>query len=61
MREALDEDAEQRLLECFVKKQQRGAGLWQHVEDSDAERRSLKYLLKSEGFSSTAIERFFED
>jgi len=61
MREALDEDAEQRLLERFVKKQQRGAGLRQYTEDSDAERRSLKYLLKSEGFSSTAIERFFEE
>ena len=67
MREALDDEAERRLLERFVDKRHgagRGAGS-RHMEDpdlaSDEERRSLKYLLKSEGFSSTAIEGFLEE
>jgi len=53
MREVLDDEAERRLLERFVQKRR--------VEDSDSERRSLKYLLKSEGFSSQAIGWLFED
>ena len=63
MKEVLNDEAERRLLERFIQKRQGGklgADL-QHMEADDAARRSLKYLLKSEGFSSTAIEQFFED
>ncbi|MCL2190705.1 MAG: recombination regulator RecX [Treponema sp.] len=61
MREALDDEAEQRLLERFAQKRQGGkyGTDLRHMEDSA--RRSLKYLLKSEGFSSQAIGRLFED
>jgi len=61
--EALDDEAEQRLLERFMQKQQRkrkGSRGLQPEEDSDFARRSLKYLLKSEGFSPLAIEQVLD-
>ena len=50
IKEVLDEDTEYALLLRFVKKKQR-----------KTEKQNLKYLLKSEGFSSVAIKRYFED
>ena len=61
LREALDDEAELRLLERFARKWQRKRGAKGGEEDADDFRRSLKYLLKSEGFSYAAIEGFFGD
>jgi len=58
LRAALDEDTEHALLTRFVKKHSRKAG---GDGDEHAVTRSLKYLLKSEGFSSAAIQRFFDE
>jgi len=70
LKKVLDDDAEQRLLERFMQKRQRGHknGAWglrpakaaSPTMDDEAARRSRKYLLRSEGFSSLAIELFFE-
>jgi regulatory protein len=57
LKAALDEDTEDALLSRFVKKHSRKAG----GNDDRAVTRSLKYLLKSEGFSSAAIQKFFDE
>ena len=54
LKEALDDDAEFLLLQRYVEKLQRKRNL----NSDDGDLRSLKYLLKSEGFSSLAIQRF---
>ena len=51
----LDDDAEFSLLARFVKKQAR------KIRNIGDDTRSLKYMLKSEGFSLTAIERFLNE
>jgi len=60
LKETLDDDAEQRLLERYAQKlrlRQKGG-----EDDSPAAaRRSLRYTLKSEGFSSSAIQCFFDN
>jgi len=63
LREVLDDDAELRLLDRFLRKKSLGfQGLdSQPLEDSHSTHRSLRYMLKSEGFSSLAIERLFDD
>ena len=56
LKNALDEEAEFSMLTRFVKRLPRKkSGKGGNVT------RSLKYLLKSEGFSLSAIERFFND
>ena len=55
LKAALDEDAEFALLTRFVKRHSRKSG-----GDGEGDYRSLKYLLKSEGFSQAAIQRFFD-
>jgi len=60
LRETLDEETELRLLERFAEKLKRK----HKIDDSNGEeyaRRSLKFLLKSEGFSSRAIQCFLEE
>jgi regulatory protein len=59
LKEALGEGAELQLLERYVKKLQRK----QANSDSDdsAAARSLRYTLKSEGFSSQAIHQYFDE
>jgi len=51
----LDDDAETAMLERFVKRYARKFG-----GEGEESSRSLKYLLKSEGFSQEAIQRFLE-
>jgi regulatory protein len=60
LRETFDDDAEQRLLERYAQKLQRRRSDGED-EDSAAARRSLRYALKSEGFSSAAIQCFFDN
>jgi regulatory protein len=57
LKEALDDDAEFLLLKRFAEKLQRKRKI--NSDDGD-DGRSLKYLLKSEGFSSLAIQRFLD-
>jgi len=60
LKETLDDEAEQQLLERYAQKLQ-----FRHKsgedDDSAAARRSLRYTLKSEGFSSAAIQCFFDN
>jgi len=58
LKEALDDEAEFLLLKRYVEKLQRKRKL---NSDDGNDRRSLKYLLKSEGFSSLAIQRFLAE
>jgi regulatory protein len=60
LKEALDDEAELRLLERFVDKHQR-KNTSKNSGGEAAVMQSLKYTLKNEGFSSLAIERFFDD
>jgi regulatory protein len=55
LKAVLDEETELALLTRFVKKRSRKA-----VREGEERERSLKYLLKSEGFSPRAIRRFFD-
>jgi regulatory protein len=55
LKEALDDEAEFLLLKRYVDKLQHK----KKISNDDNGARSLKYLLKSEGFSSFAIQRFF--
>jgi len=55
LKEALDDEAEFLLLKRYAEKLQRKKKL---DSDNHDDARSLKYLLKSEGFSSLAIQRF---
>jgi len=57
LKEALDDDAEFLLLKRYVEKLQRKRKT--NSDDKD-DGRSMKYLLKGEGFSSLAIQRFLE-
>jgi len=69
LREALDDETELRLLERFLQKHQskrKGKGMGPRSSgdadaDTDTARRSLKYMLRSEGFSSLAIETVFDE
>jgi len=54
----LDEEGEASLIARFVKKHARKAGRKNSGEDSA---RSLKYLLKNEGFSIAAIKKFLDE
>jgi regulatory protein len=56
LKEALDDDAEFTLLKRYAAKLQRR----KKINDDDGGY-SLKHLLKNEGFSSSAIERFFNE
>jgi len=58
LKEALDDDAEFLLLKRYAEKLQRKRKL---DSDEGDDGRSLKYLLKSEGFSSLAIQRFLNE
>ena len=58
LKEALDDEAEFLLLKRYVEKLQRKR---KTNSDDDDDDRSLKYLLKSEGFSSLAIQRFLAE
>ncbi|MDR0495281.1 MAG: recombination regulator RecX [Treponema sp.] len=58
LKETLDAEAELRLLERYARKMRRKHG---DDDDSAAARRALRYTLKSEGFSSSAIQIFFEE
>ena len=51
---ALDNETEQQLLERFAQKQLR-------KKNALGDPRSLRYLLKSEGFSSQSIQQYFEE
>ena len=55
LKAVLDEEAELSLLTRFVKKYARKSG-----GDGESVTRSLKYLLKSEGFSHTAVQKFLD-
>jgi regulatory protein len=57
LKEALDDDAEFLLLKRYAEKLRRKRKI---NSDDDDDGRSLKYLLKSEGFSSSAIQRFLD-
>jgi regulatory protein len=57
LKEALDDEAEFLLLRRYAEKLQRKRKI--DSDDGNAGR-SLKYLLKSEGFSSMAIQRFLD-
>ncbi|MCL2763150.1 MAG: RecX family transcriptional regulator [Treponema sp.] len=52
LKEALDDETEQQLLEGFMQKQSRTKSL---------DRSALRYQLKGEGFSSFAIQRYFDN
>jgi regulatory protein len=58
LKEALDDDAEFLLLKRFADKLRRKK---KNNSDDGNDGRSLKYLLKSEGFSSLAIQRFLTE
>jgi regulatory protein len=56
LKETLDDEAERELLNRYAQKLQRKL----KTNDDDSAR-SLRYALKSEGFSSAAIQAFFDD
>ena len=56
LKAVLDEETELSLLTRFAKKHARKAG-----GEGEGVTRSLKYLLKSEGFSHVTIQRFLDD
>jgi regulatory protein len=58
LQETLDTETEQRLLERYAQKLRRKRG---DEDDSAAARRDLRRTLKSEGFSSSAVQIFFEE
>ena len=59
MQKVLDEDAEFQLLQRYIQKLKR-KGKIKNTEDP-ASLQSIKYLLKSEGFSSSGIQRFLDE
>lgn len=64
LKNVLDDETEQQLLERYIQKQRRKGRCPSETtsgDDDSAARRSLRYLLKSEGFSGPAIQRFFND
>jgi len=58
LKEALDDEAEFLLLKRYAEKLRRKR---KSNSDNDDDSHSIKYLLKSEGFSSLAIQRFLND
>jgi len=56
LKDVLDDETEYALLSRFVKKQMRKSR-----NQNDDDRRALKFLLKAEGFSFAALERFAEE
>ena len=58
LKNALDDETEYALLVRFAKKHERKAARKNKGEDTS---RSLKYLLKTEGFSNKAIERYLDN
>jgi regulatory protein len=57
LNETLDEETEMRLLRRFAEKLER-----KHKQKTGGETiQSLRYMLKSEGFSSLSVQRFFDD
>jgi len=58
LKEALDDEVEFLLLKRYMEKLQRKRKI---SSDDGDDSRSLKYLLKSEGFSSLAIQRFLAE
>jgi regulatory protein len=58
LKETLDDETERNLLERYAQKLRHK--LKTDDDDSDSNR-SLRYTLKSEGFSSTAIQAFFDE
>jgi regulatory protein len=58
LKETLDDETERTLLERYAQKLRRKL---KTSDDDSASARSLRYALKSEGFSSTAIQAFFDD
>jgi len=58
LKNVLDDDAEYAMLLRFVRKYMRKTARKNESEDVI---RSLKYMLKSEGFSSVAIQRYLEE
>jgi len=60
LKEVLNEETEQALLARFVKKYARKINKKKDSENEDT-MRSLKFLLKNEGFSTAAIRQFLED
>ena len=62
VKEALDDDTEFQLLQRYVEKIKRKQAVKSGAQESAAEaQRSLKYQLRNEGFSTSAIQRFFEE
>jgi len=54
LKETLDDEAERQLLERYVQKLRRKGAYSESAESEDI--RSLRYMLRGEGFSSSAIE-----
>ena len=61
LKETLDDDTEFRLLQRFAEKIKRKQVAKGGDHESATAQQSLKYRLRSEGFSTPAIQRFFED
>ena len=61
LRELLDDDGELQLLRRYAEKLERKRAKRAARGGTAAEPPSLRYQLKSEGFSSLAIQRFFEE
>jgi len=59
VQETLDDETEQQLLERYVQKLKRTNKL-KNDDDSGSAQRSLRYVLKGEGFSFSAIQYFFD-
>jgi len=60
LKEVLNEETEDALLSRFVKKHARKISK-KKTSESEDDIRSLKFLLKGEGFSQAAIQKFCED
>jgi len=58
LKSVLDEETELHLLESFVKKHILKAGRKKNKNEEDS--RSLRFLLKNEGFSAQVIQQFLE-
>ncbi|MDR0502798.1 MAG: recombination regulator RecX [Treponema sp.] len=58
IKSVFDDEAEFALLTRFIKKHSRKK---RGKNKGEADSRSLKYLLKNEGFSASSIRRYFED
>jgi regulatory protein len=58
LKETLDNETERALLERYMQKLRRKL---KTSDDDSASTRSLRYALKSEGFSSSVIQAFFDD